>query len=484
MKKLKRNGVAWFLDGEALAPLVEGLSEGFGAKRTHEIRSAHGRDVFVKYFVEKGFLGMMRNWVLPRGKREYVVGRRLSSLSIPVPFPLGYGRGKRGSFILQERMEAIPFLSAFDKGPDRELLVDGLAVLLDLLRKERVRHNDLHLENIMVDDNGLYLVDLHKTKVKKFRFSRADEVVNLTHALTMIYGRMTGSEKDRFFNIYGRPHMRPLVERGLVTLRCQWIESKKGRAFSTTSRLVASGNRVYVRGREETAKGAFVESIKKDRKVRVERHEDHIRKTYRSRLRLEKAWQAHVALEYLGMDVVPRPSYVARASLLGRGYVAMEDLKAHGEELDRFLDRGWNSMAPGERRRFAHGLSEFFGRLLEKGIIHRDLKACNIFVLSDGFRLLDVEDILFAAPTEETMRRMLVQLNTSVPERISVSDRVRFLVDLASGFSLDRKRLLRQVARLSRNEEIVYEGVSGLKRESWRGRRRGSLPPSSLSRGL
>ena len=366
MKKLKHNGVAWFLDAEALAPLVEGLSEGFGAKRTHEIRSAHGRDVFVKYFVEKGFLGMVRNWVLPRGKREYAVGRRLSSLSIPVPFPLGYGRGKRGSFILQERIEAIPFLSAFDKGPDRERLVDGLAVLLDLLRKERVRHNDLHLENIMVDDNGLYLVDLHKTKVKRFRFSRGDEVVNLTHALTMIYGRMTGSEKDRFLNIYGRPHMRPLVERGLGTLRCQWIESKKGRAFSTTSRLVASGNRVYVRGREETAKGAFVESIKEDRKVRVERHEDHIRKTYRGRLRLEKAWQAHVALEYLEMDIVPRPSYVARASLLGGGYVAMEDLKAHGEELDRFLDKGWDSMAPGERRLFAHGLSEFFGRLLEK----------------------------------------------------------------------------------------------------------------------
>ena len=87
VKKSKQNGVAWFLDDEALVPLVEGLSEGFGAKRTHEIRSAHGRDVFVKYFVEKGFLGMVRNWVFPRGKREYAVGRRLSSLSIPAPFP-------------------------------------------------------------------------------------------------------------------------------------------------------------------------------------------------------------------------------------------------------------------------------------------------------------------------------------------------------------------------------------------------------------
>ncbi len=472
MKRFRSNGIAWFLDDEALVPLVEGLREGSGSKRTHEIRSAHGRDVFLKYFVEKGLLGFARNRVLPRGKREYVVGKHLSSLSIPVPLPLGYGRGRRGSFILQERIEATPFRAAFDKSPHRERLADGLASLLDLLRKERVRHNDLHLENIMVADNGLYLVDLHKTKIKRVRFSRADELVNLTHALTMIYDGMTQAEKDRFFNIYRRPDVRPFVERGLRTLRCRWIESKKGRAFSTTSKLVASGNRVYVRGREKAALGAFLESIKEDRKVRVERHEDHIRKTYRSRRRLKKAWQAHVALEYLEMDVVPRPAYVARASLLGSGYVAMEDLKAHGEELDRFLDREYDRMAPGQRRRFADDLSGFFGGLLAKGVIHRDLKACNVFVLSDGFRLLDVEDILFAAPTEETLARMLVQLNTSVPERISVADRARFLAKLARGFSLDRKRLLREVVRSSRNREIVYEGVSGLKKESWRAFRR------------
>ena len=37
----------------------------------------------------------------------------------------------------------------------------------ELLRTERIRHNDLHLENIMVARDGLYLVDLHKTDVLK-----------------------------------------------------------------------------------------------------------------------------------------------------------------------------------------------------------------------------------------------------------------------------------------------------------------------------
>ena len=240
MKRWRSNDIAWFLDDEALTSLVEGLKEFSRSERTHEFRSAHGWDVFVKYFVEKGFLGTLRNRLLPRGKREYLVGRRLSSLSIPTPSPLGYGRGKRGSFILQQRIEAIPFRVAFDKDPLRERLAEGLAVFLDLLRKKRVRHNDLHLENIMVANDGLYLVDLHKTRVRKVRFSRADELVNLTHALTMIYDRMTQGEKDRFFSAYGRQDMRPFVERGLLTLRRRWIASKKGRAFFTTSRLVAS----------------------------------------------------------------------------------------------------------------------------------------------------------------------------------------------------------------------------------------------------
>ncbi len=470
MLTVKRNGVVWSLeDDEDLIALVEGLTEGAGPKRTHEFRIQGGRDLFIKYFVEKGFAGFVRNRVIPRGKREYLLGRRLSSRSILTPHTVGYGLGKRGSFILQERIEAKPFKSAFDEDQERERLLDGLALLLKRLRTERIRHNDLHLENIMVARDGLYLIDLHKTDVLRVRFSRSDELMNMAHALTMIYDRMTEAEKNRFFSVYGRPDIRPLAEKALRALWHRWIDSKKRRAFSTTSKLVVSGDRVYVRGREAGGKGAFRELIKTDRKVRVARHDDHIRKTYSNRRRLKRAWQAHVVLEYLEMDVLPQAFYVQRASLFRSGYVAMEDLHGHGVEMDRFLDREYDRMSYGQRRRFTHALSGFFNRLLEKGVAHKDLKACNLFVLSDGFRLLDVEDVAFAVPCEETLERMLTQLNTSVPERISVSDRIRFFLKMTDPFSFDQKRLFRNVAQASRDEEIVYEGVSGLKKESWQG---------------
>ncbi len=45
---------------------------------------------------------------------------------------------------------------------------------------------------------------------------------------------------------------------------------------------------------ESRAVGGLQRVIKVDRKIRVEQYTDHIRKTYASRHRLERAWRSHV----------------------------------------------------------------------------------------------------------------------------------------------------------------------------------------------
>jgi tRNA A-37 threonylcarbamoyl transferase component Bud32 len=481
MKAVKRNGISWYLEDEGLVPLIEGLIVGVRLRRTHEYIDQGGTQVFVKYFVEKGLLGFMRNKVCPRGRKEYVLGKKLASFCIATPDQMGYGIGRAGSFILQKRIEAVPFRAAFNDAIRRQGLLDALALLLKRLRERRVRHNDLHLENVMVRGERLYLIDLHKTRVKRTHFSTSDELANLTHALTMIYDGLTEDEKSGFFRRYGRPAMRGPVEEGLRSLWEEWIRSKKKRAFSTTSKLVAMGSRVCVRGVEGHGDGQFIGLIKKDKKVIVEAHDDHIRKVYRDRRRLVKAWEAHVVLEYLEMAVGPRPFHVRKASFFERGYIAMEDLRGHGAELDRFLDREYDGMSTGQRRRFVDALSRFVRGLLMKGVFHRDLKACNLFVLSDGFRLLDIEDVQFRLPSEEDLRRMFVQLNTSIPRRIATFPRIRFFANVMRGSSVDRKRLFRSVLQASLDEEIVYEGAAGLRRESWQRHRQDPPPQSSPS---
>ena len=219
---------------------------------------------------------------------------------------------------------------------------------------------------------------------------------------------------------------------------------------------------------EDRADSELKSVIKTDRKVRVERYTDHICKVYVDRRRLEKAWRAHVVLAYMDLSIVPTAFYVELPGGNPMGSIAMEDLHGKGQELDRYLDRRYDVMDAHERRLFAGSLAGFLLMVTRKKIVHKDLKACNIFALNDGeFMLLDVEDIRFKALDEEALKRMLVQLNTTIPRRIGFRDRIRFFVKFTSPMKLNKRAIFKAVVRESLRREIVYEGVGGLKREAW-----------------
>lgn len=471
MKTIKQDGVAWFLDDERLIEAVGSL----GAERKDDRRTYYAvpygdRKIFVKFFREKGILGLVRNWINPRGRREFLLGKSLESFSIATPEPLGYGLSRKGSFVLQEWIDAQPLWSFVSDPSSRPPLLKDLASLLLKLREHKILHNDLHLGNVLIKDDCLYLIDLHKTRIKEGFFSEPDELKNLCHIMGELYQEMEEDEKERFFQMYGKPAVRSILEKGLVAQRAEWIERKKERAFSTTSKLTRIGRRVYVEGAQSTAEEVLIECIKNDKKVRVERYSDHIRKIYRNNRRLKKAWRNHVAVEYLLLPIIPKPFYVQEGSLCESGYIAMEDLHGRGEELDRYLDRHYDTIEPQEARGFIDLLSDFLSMMLRKGILHRDMKACNLFVLEDGFRLLDVEDIIFRPYSEEDIRNLFCQLNISVPRRICFSHRARFFLKITRRLGIqrsERKRLFKEVLRATMGEAVVYEGVNGLRKESW-----------------
>ena len=365
--------------------------------------------MFVKFFLERGIAGFVRNRLMPRGRKDTTSESASSRASIATPRPLGYGKG--GERLLRhpgvDRGRTLK--DAFER-PPKERRSSTPWACFKSLAEARVRHNDLHLDNVFFSGGTLYLIDLHKAEIRG-TWSRDDAAANLGQALSMVYKNMTEEQRARFFEDAGRPDVRNAVEAALKAQWGAWVESKKRRAFSNTSKLAVRGRRVYVRGREKEGQGAFTTLLKQDKKVRVERHADHIRKIYGRRHKLKRAWENWVALEYVTGDVVPRPFYVEKASLFGCGFIAMEDLCGQGEELDRFLDRHYDAMETGRRRAFIGSLALFLGRLLDTGIVQKDLKACNVFVIDSGFRLLDVEDIGFYAPTDADILAMLVQLN-------------------------------------------------------------------------
>ncbi len=479
MRAMTKNGVSWFLDdGPELEHVVEKLTEDDTIRRSYRVEDCGSGKVFIKYFREKGLVSRVRHRFFPRGKKEYSIGKRLLALGIVTPRPLAYGIGTKGSFVVQKWMDARTFKSVFDEGQNRAYLLDGLARLLKQLTAHRITHNDLHLENVIVAGGAVQLIDLHKTKMG-ICFSRRNEITNLAHALTMVYSQMTEEEKRHFFSEYGRPAVRPSVEQGLEALWKRWVRSKKKRAFASTSKLFKQRGAIYIRGQEEKARGAFSDFLKQDTKVRVARYDDHVRKIFTNGRRLKKAWENHVVLEYLGLPVVPRPFHMREPRSGETGYIAMEDLGGQGEELDRFLDRNYDAMDGSERRSLVYGLARFLARLIKQGIMHRDMKACNIFVVEGAFRLLDVEDFVFSVVGAEDVARMALQLNTTVPARIAAADRMRFFLRLTEELPVEKKKLFRDVVRESIGCEVVYEGVAGLKKESWQARFSGSRSPFS-----
>jgi serine/threonine protein kinase len=288
----------------------------------------------------------------------------------------------------------------------------------------------------------------------------------------MIYREMEEDEKGLFFNRCEPEGVRRDVEAQLEKLQRRWIERKAERAFRTTSKLRAEGRFVYVKGWDQAPPGGnATATIKKDSKTQVVRHSDHLEKVYGQEKRLKRAWRNIVVLTYMNQHhLVPTTYWVRRPSLMKKGSIAMEDLTGRGLELDRFLDRDYDLLDFSSRRRFASELAHFLASTLNRDIVHRDLKACNLFV-RDGmeFVFLDVEDIRFGSPDHAFLKRMLVQLNTTVPVRIRTWDRMRFFSSLARTLKVNRKELLRQVREESLEREIVYEGVAGLRRESWQG---------------
>ena len=122
-----------------------------------------------------------------------------------------------------------------------------------------------------------------------------------------------------------------------------------------------------------------------------------------------------------------------------------------------------------ERLSFIARLAGFFIGAMAWGITHKDLKACNIFVLTTGgFLFLDVEDIQFEHPTPDILKKLFCQLNNTIPKRIPLKDRMRFYLRLVSLADCDKKQLFKEIIAESLKDNIVYEGVSGLVVDSWR----------------
>jgi len=184
-----------------------------------------------------------------------------------------------------------------------------------------------------------------------------------------------------------------------------------------------------------------------------------------------KAWVAGNGLIVRGIASLKPFALVERRDWLGltESFFVME-APQRAEELDRYLSRGFDTLK--EKRLFIKACANWLFHLHQKDLYHQDMKACNILVLKEGptwdFRLLDLEDLLLDKRVDEKrVFKNLLQLNTSIPQFITRTDRLRFFSEYQRLRPIveDEQGFLSQLIRRSRERGVVYVSPEGVVEE-------------------
>jgi serine/threonine protein kinase len=137
-------------------------------------------------------------------------------------------------------------------------------------------------------------------------------------------------------------------------------------------------------------------------------------------------------------------------------------------ELDRYLVKAFAAQKDNSRREaFLDALANFMSYLYLQGIIHRDLKTCNIMVREESaawsFGLVDMDDVRL--DKKISFRRFLkglVQLHTTTPLFMKMGERIKFLRRYLQLIGRDDIReITKKVIRGSRGRQLVYVAPDG-----------------------
>ena len=142
------------------------------------------------------------------------------------------------------------------------------------------------------------------------------------------------------------------------------------------------------------------------------------------------------------------------------------------QEMDRYILKGFKDF--NAKMLFIRNFAQWLSSLHQKRIYHRDMKTCNILVSENretwNFHLLDLEDILLDEKVnEKKLFKNLLQLNTSTPNLMTRTDRLRFFRAYQEQHPIIRneKEFLFRLIRKSRERGIVFVSPHGVVEETF-----------------
>lgn len=175
-----------------------------------------------------------------------------------------------------------------------------------------------------------------------------------------------------------------------------------------------------------------------------------------------KSLQTAEAFRNLGVKTATPYAVIERRKHLfvEESFLIMEDISQnHG--IPEYMEENFSPpLTKGqfhEKRRFISHFASYLSFLHQKGIYQTDFKTTNVFARQDApgntlFWMIDLDHVVFARELSSQRRaKNLVQINTSVPAVMTLTDRMRFFHQYTGRekLSAEDKRFIRGIIRSS-----------------------------------
>jgi serine/threonine protein kinase len=503
---------AFLLDNPPQRPLKESL-----VRRACIIPGPKG-DLFLKQYKIRGFVEEWKYLVVSsKARKEWQMAQQALAQGIPTPVPLAMAERRNRRFlqdallITQAISPSSPLIELIPARGDKELFFQA-ARLLRQAHGAGILHQDLHAGNILagMTEKKLYLIDLHRSRFLK-SISRRRRIWNLAQFFYSLQAWLTPEAKKAFLQQYNEAedifqggleqdlreiarqearlhlrHMRSRTKRCLkesggfsVAKEHGWqIWSRRGWKPQGLLKIVTRHRDIVARSKEGLIKVDRRTAITlfnyKETRLCVKEYRypgpwQRWKELFR-RSKGRKGWLMGNGLVVRGIGgVIPQALLEKRRKgLLQEAFLIMETPPGYSE-LDRYLMEAFQAHRADDscREAFLNAFAGFMAHLYLHNIIHRDLKTCNIMVQEGEdtwhFGLVDMDDVRMNKKIG--LRRFLkglIQLHTSTPLFMEMSDRMRFLTRYLRLIGRDGIReITRGVIKGSRGRRLVYVAPDG-----------------------
>ena len=385
-----------------------------------------GPALYLKLFRERGVGAAVRRLVADRAAREYAVLDHLRRAGVTAAEPVACGTHDGSSFLITREIPKASVLKDLlvdaDQGR-RKRLVDALGRFVRSVHDSGVRHDDLHLGNVLVSGTGFFLVDVHRAAIRP-NLTKPERIEGLAFLVLSLRTLVSAADQRRFLNAYWgeRPSKSLLLDLRLAfrKARERYSEDRTRRCLSSGREFEKAGGMMLRRplstsAAKQTFQASPLREVKSvgRRRLWLATPDRFVREGPRAK----RIWRNAHALSVRHV-ATPRLWAWSGDRILGEWI-------ADAAPLNEFVDRPWK---PREKRAFREALARFVREMHRAGVHHGDLKANNILVRpGPEFFVIDLDRAEFSAevPLEGRLSD-LAQLNGALGAPVTVGDRLAF----------------------------------------------------------